>query len=80
MARDLLQHGDTFNQYVGRYGIKRSEGVLLRYLSDCYKALVQTIPAAAVNDPLASLTAELHTLLRTTDSSLLDEWESLRQE
>ena len=79
VARDLMEIGDTFNQYVSRYGIKRSEGVLLRYLSDCYKALVQTIPAAAGNDALDSLTAELRTLLRTTDSSLLDEWESLRQ-
>ncbi len=78
VARDLMEVGDTFNQYVSRYGIKRSEGVLLRYLSDCYKALVQTVPAAAMNDAVASLTAELGTLLRTTDSSLLDEWESLR--
>ncbi|MDE0603668.1 MAG: DUF3516 domain-containing protein [bacterium] len=78
VARDLMEVGDTFNQYVSRYGIKRSEGALLRYLSDCYKALVQTVPAVAVNDALASLTAELGTLLRTTDSSLLDEWESLR--
>ncbi len=78
VARDLMEHGDTFNQYVSRYGIKRSEGVLLRYLSDCYKALVQTVPAAAVNDPLATLTTDLRTLLHTTDSSLLDEWEHLR--
>ncbi len=78
VARDLMEHGDTFNQYVSRYGIKRSEGVLLRYLSDCFKALVQTIPTAAVNDPLATLTTDLRTLLRTTDSSLLDEWEHLR--
>lgn len=78
VARDLMEVGDTFNQYVSRCGIKRSEGALLRYLSDCYKALVQTVPAAAVNGALASLTAELGTLLRTTDSSLLDEWESLR--
>ena len=79
VARDLMEVGDTFNQYVSRFGIKRSEGALLRYLSDCYKALVQTVPAAAVNDALASLTAELHALLRHTDSSLLDEWEQLRQ-
>ena len=78
VARDLMEVGDTFNQYVSRYGIKRSEGALLRYLSDCYKALVQTIPTTAVNDPLATLTTNLRTLLHTTDSSLLDEWESLR--
>ena len=79
VARDLLEHGDTFNQYVSRYGIKRAEGVLLRYLSDCYKALVQTIPTAAVTEALAALTADLRALLRSTDSSLLDEWERLRQ-
>ncbi len=78
VARDLMEVGDTFNQYVSRYGIKRSEGALLRYLSDCYKALVQTIPTTAVNDPLTTLTTNLRTLLHTTDSSLLDEWESLR--
>ena len=78
VARDLFEHGDTFNQYVSRYGIKRSEGVLLRYLSDCYKALVQTVPPTAVNDSLAELTADLHALLRAVDSSLLEEWERLR--
>ena len=78
VARDLMEVGDTFNQYVSRYGIKRSEGALLRYLSNCYKALVQTVPAAAANDALAALAADLRTLLRATDSSLLDEWEALR--
>ena len=33
----------TFSEYVTHYGLKRSEGVLLRYLSDVYKGLVQNI-------------------------------------
>ena len=51
---------------------------MLRYLTDCYKALVQTVPAAAVNEQLAEATEWLGALVRGVDSSLLDEWERLR--
>ncbi len=78
VLRDMVEHADTFNQYVSRYGLKRSEGLLLRYLTDCYKALVQTVPAAAVNERLAEITEWLGELLHEVDSSLLDEWERLR--
>ena len=77
VVRDMVEHADTFNQYVSRYGLKRSEGLVLRYLTDCYKALVQTVPAAAVDDRLAEVTEWLGELLRQVDSSLLDEWERL---
>jgi len=78
VARDMLEHADTFNQYVSRYGLKRSEGLVLRYLSDCYKALVQTVPADAANDDLIDVTEWLGAVVRQVDSSLLDEWERLR--
>ena len=78
VVRDMLEHADTFNQYVSRYGLKRSEGLVLRYLTDCYKALVQTVPAAAVNEQLAEANEWLGALVRDVDSSLLDEWERLR--
>ena len=78
VVRDMLEHADTFNQYVSRYGLKRSEGLVLRYLTDCYKALVQTVPAAAVNEQLAEANEWLGALVRGVDSSLLDEWERLR--
>ena len=78
VVRDMLEHVDTFNQFVSRYGLKRSEGLVLRYLTDCYKALVQTVPAAAVNDRLAEVIEWLGRLVREVDSSLLDEWERLR--
>ena len=78
VVRDMLEHVDTFNQYVSRYGLKRSEGLVLRYLTDCYKALVQTVPAGAVNDRLAEVIEWLGGLVREVDSSLLDEWERLR--
>ncbi|MDE0494486.1 MAG: DUF3516 domain-containing protein [Acidimicrobiaceae bacterium] len=78
VVRDMVEHADTFNQYVSRYGLKRSEGLVLRYLTDCYKALAQTVPAAAVNDRLAEVIEWLGALVREVDSSLLDEWERLR--
>ena len=78
VVRDMVEHTDTFNQYVSRYGLKRSEGLVLRYLTDCYKALAQTVPAAAVNDRLAEVIEWLGALVREVDSSLLDEWERLR--
>ena len=78
VVRDMVEHTDAFNQYVSRYGLKRSEGLVLRYLTDCYKALAQTVPAAAVNDRLAEVIEWLGALVREVDSSLLDEWERLR--
>ena len=78
VVRDMVEHADTFNQYVSRYGLKRSEGLVLRYLTDCYKALVQTVPASALNDRLEEVVDWLGALVREVDSSLLDEWERLR--
>ena len=78
VVRDILECADTFNQYVARYGLKRSEGVLLRYLSDCYRTLTQTVPAEAVTDELDDVIAWLGAVVRHVDSSLLDEWERLR--
>ena len=78
VVRDMLEHADTFNQYVSRYGLKRSEGVLLRYLTDCCKALKQTVPVDAADDELTAVTEWLEATVRRVDSSLLDEWEQLR--
>ena len=79
IAREMLEYAETFNQYVARYGLKRSEGLLLRYLTDCYKTLVQTVPTDAVNEDLGDVTEWLGAMVRRVDSSLLDEWERLRR-
>jgi len=78
IAREMLEHAETFNQYVSRYGIKRSEGLLLRYLTDCYKTLVQTVPADHSTDDLDDIVEWLGATIRHVDSSLIDEWERLR--
>ncbi|HVY40728.1 MAG TPA: DUF3516 domain-containing protein [Polyangia bacterium] len=77
VARAMYEACAAFNQYVRDLGIERSEGVLLRYLSQVWKTLEQTVPLAARTEELLDVLAYLGTLLRDVDSSLLDEWESL---
>jgi superfamily II RNA helicase len=78
IAREICETASTFDAYVRDYGLQRSEGVLLRYLSQAYKTLEQSVPAAARTDEVLDILAELRVLLREVDSSLLDEWESLK--
>ncbi len=59
------------------YGIKRSEGLLLRYLSDVYKTMVRTVPDEAKTPEVEELQDWLGAVIRATDSSLLDEWMAL---
>lgn len=77
VARELLEQAMTFNEYVSRYSLARSEGLLLRYLSDAFKALRQTVPEAARTPRLEEVNGWLGELVRLVDSSLLDEWERL---
>ncbi|MFN0093132.1 MAG: DEAD/DEAH box helicase [Acidimicrobiales bacterium] len=78
VARELYERAMTFREYVNAYGLKRAEGVLLRYLADAYKGLVQTVPESAKTEELYDLTEWLGETVRLVDSSLLDEWERLR--
>jgi hypothetical protein len=77
VVREMFEQGMTFTDFVGRYKIARSEGLLLRYLSDAYKALRQTVPDAHRPPELDDLVEWLGETVRQTDSSLLDEWEAL---
>ena len=77
VVRDMYERAMTFVEYVGFYGLARSEGMVLRYLADGYRALRQTVPESARTDEVADLTEWLGELVRQTDSSLLDEWERL---
>jgi hypothetical protein len=77
VARDMSERAMTFTEYVGFYQLARSEGLVLRYLADAYKALRQTVPESARTEELTDLTEWLGELVRQVDSSLLDEWERL---
>ncbi|HEV7908288.1 MAG TPA: DUF3516 domain-containing protein [Pseudonocardiaceae bacterium] len=78
VVRDMYERAMTFTEYVSFYGLARSEGLVLRYLADAYKALRQTVPEEAKTEELNDLVEWLGELVRQVDSSLLDEWEKLR--
>ena len=78
VVRDMYERAMTFTEYVAFYGLSRTEGMVLRYLADAYKALKQTVPDEAKTDELSDLIEWLGELVRQVDSSLLDEWEQLR--
>ena len=78
VVRDLYERAMTFVEYVGCYGLTRSEGLVLRYLADAYKALRQTVPEDAKTEELVDIIEWLGELVRQVDSSLIDEWERLR--
>jgi superfamily II RNA helicase len=78
VVRDMYERAMTFTEYVGFYGLSRSEGLVLRYLADAYRALRQTVPEDARTDELTDIIEWLGELVRQVDSSLIDEWERLR--
>jgi superfamily II RNA helicase len=78
VVRDMYERAMTFTEYVSFYGLARSEGIVLRYLADAYKALRQTVPEEAKTEELNDLIEWLGELVRQVDSSLLEEWEKLR--
>jgi superfamily II RNA helicase len=78
VVRDMYERAMTFTEYVSYYGLSRSEGLVLRYLADAYRALRQTVPEDARTEELTDLIEWLGELVRQVDSSLLDEWERLR--
>ena len=77
VVRDMYERAMTFGDYINYYKLARSEGLVLRYLSDAYRAARQTIPDEAKTDDLLDLIEWLGELVRQVDSSLLDEWDEL---
>ncbi|WP_026554851.1 DEAD/DEAH box helicase [Arthrobacter sp. 35W] len=77
IVRDMYERAMNFGEFVQFYSLARSEGIVLRYLADAYKALRQTVPQDALTEDLEDIIAWLGELVRQVDSSLLDEWEQL---
>ena len=77
VVRDMAERAMTFGEYVSYYGLTRSEGILLRYLTDAYRALRSGTATDARTEELLDLTAWLGELVHQVDSSLLDEWDRL---
>jgi hypothetical protein len=77
VVREMWERAFTFREFVSVYGLTRSEGAVLRYLSDAFKALRSGVPAAARTEDVTDIVEWLGELVRQVDSSLLDEWEQL---
>lgn len=78
IAREMIENFQSFEDYVKTYKLERAEAVLLRHLNEVYKVLAQTVPASAKTEPLYEAESFLELIVRHTDSSLLDEWQSLK--
>jgi len=78
IAREMYETYSSFADYIKEYGLMRSEGLLLRHLTNVYRVLENTIPPGYRNEEVDEIVQYLDLLIRNTDSSLLDEWEHLR--
>jgi superfamily II RNA helicase len=78
IAREMFEQFRSFADYVKDYELQRSEGVLLRHLLSVHKVLAQTVPDAVKDDGVREMELYLGTMLRQVDSSLMDEWEKMR--
>ncbi len=79
VAREMFEGFYTFEEYVREYDLQRAEGLVLRYLSDVYKVLMQTVPESYRVGEVTEMIAYFGALVRQIDSSLLDEWERMRR-
>lgn len=77
IAREMYENFLSFPDYIRDYGLQRSEGILLRYVSQVYKTLVQTIPDEAKDESVLEIQAYFRSMLSQVDSSLVQEWESM---
>ena len=80
VVRDMLENAMTFSDLVATYGLARSEGVILRYLTDAWRTLKQSIPEEYMSEELADVVVWLGELIRQVDSSLVDEWAQMAGE
>ncbi|MFP4282633.1 MAG: DEAD/DEAH box helicase [Opitutales bacterium] len=78
IAREMYERYMGFSEYVREYGLARAEGVLLRHLAQVYKVLAQTVPDGLKTEAVFEMEHYLRELIYATDSSLVDEWERLR--
>jgi hypothetical protein len=78
IVREMFEQFRTFADYIKDYELQRAEGVLLRHINSTFKVLAQTVPDSAKNDAVREMEVYLTTMIRQVDSSLLDEWEKMR--
>ncbi|MCX6116588.1 MAG: DUF3516 domain-containing protein, partial [Proteobacteria bacterium] len=78
IAREMYEEFMSFHEYIKEYELQRSEGTLLRYLSEVLKVMTQTVPDKLKNDTFIEMQHYISGIIRRVDSSLMDEWEKIK--
>ena len=78
IVREMFETFSSFSDYVRTYDLHRAEGLLLRHCNYVYRVLAQTVPDAVKTDELLEIELYLGAMIKQTDSSILDEWEKMR--
>ncbi len=79
IAREMFENYYSFADYIREYDLHKVEGLLVRYLSETFKVLEQTVPDALKNEELRGMTLYFEEMVRQVDSSLLEDWERMRR-
>lgn len=79
IVRFMIENAASFSEFISRFGIETSEGVLLRYLTEVWRNLRQVVPENARSNRLEEITEWLGNLVHYVDSSLADEWQRIEQ-
>ena len=77
IAREIVEVQATFGGWVKSLELERSEGVVLRYLSQVYSTLNQNVPEAARTSQVDDIIGFLRSLLARVDDSLIKTWEAM---
>ena len=78
IAREMYERYSNFSDYIKLYGLERAEGLLLRHLTNVYRILENTVPKNYRTEQVDEAIVYIEHLLRHVDSSLIDEWELMR--
>ena len=78
IVREMFETFSSFSDYVRTYDLHRAEGLLLRHINYVYRVLAQTVPDAVKTDALREIELYLGAMIKQIDSSILDEWEKMR--
>ncbi|AIT61279.1 DEAD/DEAH box helicase [Corynebacterium doosanense] len=80
VVREMIEKAMTFSDLVALYSLSRSEGVVLRYLTDAWRTLRQSVPDEYMTEQLGDVIEWLGELIKQVDSSLIDEWTRMGSE
>ncbi|GAB2499600.1 DEAD/DEAH box helicase [Corynebacterium atrinae] len=80
VIREMIERAMTFSDLIATYGLARSEGVVLRYLTDAWRTLKNSIPQDHSTEQLDDVVEWLGELIKQVDSSLVDEWAHMADE